>query len=472
MLRDKKSGVNRVLISANSHNAINNVLKQLKKKNHRLSLIKLSRWDSNYESDVDKFAGWYSSKEELKKIDEEDEQKRNKWVLKRENSLDFIINKSGGLKEDVKEAIEGGKKSDKPSNFVIGATSFASVFFSEKVEELTFDLIVIDEASQLTTMNAALVMSHCHENTRFLIVGDNNQLPAILRGKYPVPDGERNLFGSVFDYFDSVNERLISVRKQGFKVQLNENFRMNDTLCAYFRDKVYGDKYRSYNKEIRNGRISLNKELDDIINEKKHEMYREIINPDYPLVVCFLSGEKIKDREADMVVEITELMRNHLDIVEEEFCDEGYGIIIPHHEHIDRVRRKLGEKDWYDKISDNLVVDTVDKLQGQERDVIVCSYGMEDIETALKEAEFIYSRNRMIVSLSRARKKCILLISEELCKRPVEYLTIGNDAVIEGMDFVSDLKTYMEKNGCKPNGKPGEPVFEGIKLKIYAVSSR
>ena len=59
-------------------------------------------------------------------------------------------------------------------------------------------------------------------------------------------------------------------------------------------------------------------------------------------------------------------------------------------------------------------VDTVDKMQGQESQAVIASYGVSDIETAMSEANFIYSLNRLNVTVTRAKTKCILFISRPL----------------------------------------------------------
>ena len=45
----------------------------------------------------------------------------------------------------------------------------------------------------------------------------------------------------------------------------------------------------------------------------------------------------------------------------------------------------------------------MDKMQGQEADAVIVSYGVADPEFALREAEFIYGLNRLNVAITRAR---------------------------------------------------------------------
>ena len=59
--------------------------------------------------------------------------------------------------------------------------------------------------------------------------------------------------------------------------------------------------------------------------------------------------------------------------------------------------------------------------------------------------EFVYSLNRLNVSLTRARKKCVLILSDTLANRPIEYLNLEkDDPRAKGIDFMYNLKEYME----------------------------
>jgi superfamily I DNA and/or RNA helicase len=58
------------------------------------------------------------------------------------------------------------------------------------------------------------------------------------------------------------------------------------------------------------------------------------------------------------------------------------------------------------------LVDTVEKMQGKEREVILVSYGVADEEYATAEAQFLLSRNRFNVAATRAERKLIVLCSD------------------------------------------------------------
>ncbi|MFY4842817.1 AAA domain-containing protein, partial [Aliarcobacter butzleri] len=73
-------------------------------------------------------------------------------------------------------------------------------------------------------------------------------------------------------------------------------------------------------------------------------------------------------------------------------------------------------------------INTVDKYQGDERDFILASYAVSDKDFISSEEDFILSARRFNVTLTRARKKFILLISKSL----IEYLSDDIDIAKEG----------------------------------------
>ena len=57
------------------------------------------------------------------------------------------------------------------------------------------------------------------------------------------------------------------------------------------------------------------------------------------------------------------------------------------------------------------VVDTVERIQGQERDLVIVSLVCSEPEYAAREAAFYFSPNRLNVTLTRARTKLVIVAS-------------------------------------------------------------
>jgi hypothetical protein len=60
------------------------------------------------------------------------------------------------------------------------------------------------------------------------------------------------------------------------------------------------------------------------------------------------------------------------------------------------------------------VIDTVERIQGQERDVVVVSLTASDEEHIKAEKDFLMMPNRMNVSFTRPRTKLIVVGSKKL----------------------------------------------------------
>ncbi|MGH3285623.1 MAG: AAA domain-containing protein, partial [Streptosporangiaceae bacterium] len=79
-------------------------------------------------------------------------------------------------------------------------------------------------------------------------------------------------------------------------------------------------------------------------------------------------------------------------------------------------------------------VDTVERFQGQERDIIIASYAVGDPDTVAEEAEFLHDLNRFNVLATRAKAKLIVIASREL----VGHIS-GDLQVIRSSELLKDF---------------------------------
>ncbi len=94
------------------------------------------------------------------------------------------------------------------------------------------------------------------------------------------------------------------------------------------------------------------------------------------------------------------------------FAADGFAVLSPHRAQNAAIRAALAGYGFGAAGRPMPLVDTVDKLQGQERDVVVVSYGVADEEYAEAEAEFLLSSHRFNVATTRPRRKLIVLCSD------------------------------------------------------------
>ena len=99
---------------------------------------------------------------------------------------------------------------------------------------------------------------------------------------------------------------------------------------------------------------------------------------------------------------VSELVRRHgLDPAE-------IAVVAPFRAQVRAIRSALQEAGVD---SEELVVDTVERVQGQEREVVILSLAVGDPATLDSRSKFFFSTNRLNVALSRARTKSILVAS-------------------------------------------------------------
>ena len=82
---------------------------------------------------------------------------------------------------------------------------------------------------------------------------------------------------------------------------------------------------------------------------------------------------------------------------------DGIGVVVPHRAQKAALRAQLPELASADSI------DTVERFQGGERDVIIVACTASDPDYVSAEAEFLLDPQRLNVALSRARKKLIVV---------------------------------------------------------------
>ena len=99
---------------------------------------------------------------------------------------------------------------------------------------------------------------------------------------------------------------------------------------------------------------------------------------------------------------------------------------------------------YKERIYNTILCDTVDKLQGQEREAIIVSYGMADLDQMNREAEFIYSKNRLNVALTRAKKKMIVILPDNFADYSLEVLKKNCGKIDDHIDFAAGLREYLK----------------------------
>lgn len=318
---------------------------------------------------------------------------------------------------------------------ILGATVWGAN--KATVEQAAYDLVVIDEGSQVTVGEASIAIARKAPDGRLLIAGDDCQLPPIVNGDYPQPEGQPLLHRSILECLRS-GPQAVDDEDDPLTVALVENWRMCDKLCAYPAASIYPHDYAPATPAIARARLGAAPTGDALVDD--------LLDPAFPMTVCVLEDVKATREnaaEAELVARCAVALREaKADVPDSEFWRDDLFVVSPHHAQIRAIRRQLDElHDW----DGEPFVGTVDKMQGQECEAVLVSYGVSDVEYALGEKEFIFSRNRLNVAITRARVKTVVFLSRALLEPPIQALDA--DDVAEGIAFMQGLARHCEVNG-------------------------
>lgn len=263
---------------------------------------------------------------------------------------------------------------DRPDHgYVIGATPFATC--SNRLEGYSFDTIIFDEASQVTLPLAIMAM---RTGKRFIFVGDHQQLPPVI------------LSESVLSS-ESAFAKLLQNNTE-VSVMLNETYRMNQWLADWPSRTYYAGRLQA-----KGG------------NQKRHLPITpvqgpvgSVLAPEEPLVYIPSPGDNKRnhnDSEATLVEEII------LAAIASGLDSKEIGVVVPFRLHGKNIRKKLAQH----QLDQIIVADTVERMQGQEREFIIISLCSTHPGYLAAVAEFLFMAERINVSITRARTKLVLI---------------------------------------------------------------
>jgi DNA replication ATP-dependent helicase Dna2 len=271
-----------------------------------------------------------------------------------------------------------------------------------------FDVVVIDEASQMKVADALVALSSIRRGGRVILCGDDRQLSPVIRGSY---DRDQTLFGSAFAHFAARFGRMA----------LRESRRMNRALVAYPRHVFYP----GLESKVPEQRLSVLPPSDlDLSDPLDALLWEVFFRPDDAVVFCTYDGYRATARnafEAGLVARLASLARAGLAdpatggrYTPERFRSHAFAAISPHRAQNSAILGELLGRGWAH--GELPVVDTVERMQGNEREMIVVSYAVADREYAEAEAEFLLNPNRFNVSITRPRSKLVVLMSDEVLR--------------------------------------------------------
>jgi DNA replication ATP-dependent helicase Dna2 len=282
---------------------------------------------------------------------------------------------------------------------VIGGTPYSMCYpASKRLNNWNFDVALIDEAAQMSIPLAVAVMS---KTDKFIFVGDHMQLDPII------PSGT-----GLSMFAESIFSRLVRLYPNE-KSLLNISYRLNEKLIRIPNSLFYKNELSSDD--------SLSVWSDTIVSEN----YSEVLNHQDPKILYLhkvFDSQGRSPYEAKIVADIVS------DLLLNGVAFKDIGILTPYRAQVREIKKALNNKigGIDTEETELLIIDTVDRIQGQERDYIIYSMSNSHPLESKRRLDFFYSPNRLNVAITRAIKRCIVIanykvfdiIDEELSSLP------------------------------------------------------
>jgi len=294
--------------------------------------------------------------------------------------------------------------------YVIGATPFAPR--TRRLGGVEFETVIFDEASQITLPLAVMGML---AGKKFIFIGDQQQLPPVLTTRYSGGAFRDSVFGVLAE--------------RGFDTMLTDTYRLSAELVAWPSRHFYHDRLVPV-EEAAERRI---------VYSKPPARLADILDPDAAKVFVDLGHHNVTTRshkEAGVVVDLIEtLLACGVEAGE-------IGVVAPYRAQGREIRNLLRQVLPDAAVRRKIVVDTVERMQGQERDVVIVSLTTSNPTFAANLAEFFFQPERLNVAVTRPRKKLILVGSRHVLKAEPEHE--------EWQQAVELFKDLLDSCACFP----------------------
>jgi uncharacterized protein len=286
-------------------------------------------------------------------------------------------------------------------NLVAGTTW---LFARDEMAETPVDVLLIDEAGQLALADA-LAASRAARN--LVLLGDPLQLPQVALASHPGGGGR-----SVLEHV--LGDDVTMPADRG--VFLTETWRMHPDVCSFISEEIYDGRLVSHaateqqTTEFGTGLRWL----------RAHHQGRTTESPE----------------EADVVADwIDQLLGTTWtnDVGEERALTvDDFMVVAPYNDQVRLIRSQLDR----DARTRGVPVGTVDSFQGKEAAVVLFTMTTSSGVDMTRAPDFLFSRNRLNVAISRARCLAYLVCTEELLNSRARN--------IDEMRLISTLCAFVE----------------------------
>jgi DNA polymerase III delta prime subunit len=287
---------------------------------------------------------------------------------------------------------------------------------------LAFRTVIVDETGQATEPAALQALRHLPVGYRgrLILVGDHRQLPPVvteesLDANQDLPDELRR---SGFDDGDTLRTSLFERLARRYPerlITLTDQYRMCGPISTLVAETFYDGALRPGSEEVAMrrlnetyARLGLVAPDDSLLAGAPPVVLIDTSDdPDGGDSVAGFAREeaRINEREARLVARLVHDLFAGVPLDRRRELAAEIGVISPYRRQNNKIRQALAARDPV--LAETVRVDTVDRFQGGERDVIVVSLTNSNVGAVIGSLHADW--RRMNVALSRARRALVIV---------------------------------------------------------------
>lgn len=336
------------------------------------------------------------------------------------NSIPFMkLNSNGNAEEydtlsnTVREFTpEGVKNTIQECRVFVSTISSLSTRIKSINDISPIQTLIVDEASQVTESQ---IIGLVTATDRFIMIGDQNQLPPVVTQSdkfLEVANTVLKEYG-LRDFRESLFERLYRrCNEKGWNHatgMLKYHFRMHadiaDLVNPFYNNELTPADERQIRSEVGFFVPDPASRLSELFRS------RSVFIPS-----CREHGSKYHEEEAKRTAQLIKYIYASMG---SEFKPDTVGVVTPWRTQISQIKKHLSEE-----LADLVTIDTVERFQGSERDIIIVSlavtnsYQMKSLQALDPTGK---TDRKLLVTASRAREVIIFNGHEEILKTSIFY---------------------------------------------------
>ncbi|GFO46497.1 hypothetical protein PoB_007300200 [Plakobranchus ocellatus] len=294
-------------------------------------------------------------------------------------------------------------------SYSIVATSCLGVSNHPVFQQRSFDVCVVDEASQVLQPACLGPLFHCR---KFVLVGDPKQLPPVVQSK------EARSLGMDESLFVKLDNR-------GATYDLNLQYRMNRVIMELSNRLVYEGQLLCGDPSVAEQCL----QIDTSLLSDQPKWQKAALSPKIQNSVVFIDTQKIAATEIQdgkglknkMEADIVLILLKQL--MKAKVGGETVGVISPYRSQVQLLQQMVHACLPLAGVE----VNTVDQYQGRDKSVIIVSFVRTETDNV---GELLKDLRRLNVALTRARCKLIL---------------IGNTVALKVYDNLAPLLSWLQE---------------------------